>query len=129
MPCLNYERKLDLMPHNILVATFLLLAIISWSLKLFTTEIYFSDDPTIIFAYKVQPSLVNRMIVRGEENVPDGYRILFAEENGYIGMSLYAFVVTWAWKISTIFMVIILAWYLRVYVFVRHDKCKKPSAP
>ena len=119
------KGMIERMLYKILITALVLSTTLSWLIKLFTIQIHFSNDPTIVFAYKLQPSLVSNVILTDKTNLPELYGVIFEDENCYTGMSLYTFVVMWVWKISLLFMVVFVALYLRVNNIFRPGKLKK----
>jgi hypothetical protein len=71
-------------------------SILCLALKLFTTEIRHSDDPSIALAIRSTPALTNRMVLPEGARFSD-YTVLLADENAYLGMSLYALTTAWLW--------------------------------
>ena len=74
-------------------------------LKFYTTEIRFEEDPTVMIVLKDSPSLINRQIISGWQSV-EGMTILIRDENGYIGMSVYAAIVSWVWMVLPLLTII-----------------------
>lgn len=74
-------------------------------IKLYTTEVMFEDGPAILVIVKENPSLENRRIVTWDPSVENASRII-SDENEYIGMSVYAAIVSWLWMILPFLTVI-----------------------
>lgn len=94
------------------------LAIISvlciW-IKLYTIEVMLDDAATIMVIVKDKPSLENRRIMMWEPSLNSATKLIY-DENGYIGMSLYAAIVSWVWIVLPLLTIIFFMgrkiWYL-----------------
>ncbi len=71
-------------------------------IKLYTTEVMFNDDPTIMVIIKDKPSLENRRIITWDSSIKEAI-VLISDENGYIGQSVYVAIVSWAWIVLPLF--------------------------
>ncbi len=98
-----------------LVIVMAIISVLCIWIKLYTTEGIFEDGPSIFVIVKDKPSLDNKRIVTWNqvEKVP----ILICDENEYIGMSVYAAIVTWVWMVFPLLTIILLMgrklWYTR----------------
>ncbi len=65
-------------------------------IKLFTTTIAFTDDPTSLLVIEYTPSFTNSFIVESITNASN-YKILFSDENGLWGENIYFLIVDYIW--------------------------------
>ncbi|RKZ40234.1 MAG: hypothetical protein DRQ49_09005 [Gammaproteobacteria bacterium] len=75
-------------------------------IKLYTTEVMFNDDPTIMLIIKDKPSLENRRIITWDSSIKEAI-VLIYDENGYIGQSVYVAIVSWVWIVLPLFTLFI----------------------
>ena len=63
-------------------------------MKLFFLDVYRLDEPTNSLILKKSASLVSFVVTN---DPPDKWGIIVADENRYMGRSLYRAIVTWGW--------------------------------
>ncbi len=81
-------------------------------IKLFTTTIVFTDDPTSLLVIEYTPSLANVFIAESTTN-PNNYKILYSDENGFFGETVYLLIVNYIWWLFP--LVSIIFYFFRSY--------------
>lgn len=76
--------------------SFILFVFLFVAIKLFTTEVSFSDDPTNILALRSLPSLNNSITLTSHLKI-ESYYVLLSDENGFLGQGLYQYTTKYFW--------------------------------
>lgn len=72
-----------------------LLSVLFVAIKLFSAVVLLKDDPTNFLVLRLTPALENQLILDSIQT--QDYRILFSDENGFVGQSVYTIIVTLLW--------------------------------
>lgn len=90
MAVITVYNSMHQLTAKILSALLLAIAVTLLVLKTMTAVVLFSDDPTNLLVVKAMPSWSNRL----QDAEPSQYWIqLLSDENGFIGFTLYQFLV------------------------------------
>ena len=93
------------MPGRVKVAVFAAMAVSALMIvvKLFTTEVWLADEPTVLLALRSKPALTNSVRIRDEADL-HGMRVLVTDENGFVGQGFYEVVTAGGWLVGVAVM-------------------------
>lgn len=93
--------------NKLLLLLLLLLLVVVESIKLCTYVVILPDDPTTILYLRSTPSITNKIFIQEGQKLPSDI-ILIADENGFIGQSLYYLIVNFLWiLVPAIFLLLL----------------------
>jgi len=82
--------------RNLLLTSLVVLSALAVTIKLFTVELTYPDDPSIALAVRGEPALNNRLTLDGKQRFSD-FHTLLIDENAYLGQTLYRGITAWGW--------------------------------
>lgn len=82
--------------RNRLLTALVVISALCVTIKLFTVELTYPDDPSIALAVRGEPALDNRTTLTDEQQFSD-FHTLLIDENAYIGQTLYRGITAWGW--------------------------------
>lgn len=91
-------RSLKVKAFTLIVTIMLVL------IKMFTSIIRLSDDPVNFLVIRLYPSFSNETLLNSHDF--GEYVILFSDENGLIGDSIYFFITGYLWWLMLIFSIV-----------------------